>query len=119
MELITTRLALEDKMDLLMCVPPVSLRRSAADPGSGSSQPRTCCSAHMLHQLMQAPGRAVFSCRHFTTLWALLPIVAVSFRADMDSHAASGSRAGHAVVGHKSDCSAAQGAGNSVAALLS
>ena len=33
LELIMTRLALEDKMDLLMRVPPVSLRRSAAELG--------------------------------------------------------------------------------------
>ncbi len=71
------------------------------------------------YQLMQVPRHFGIACWFAITLWTLLPVVAIPVRADMDSHVASGSRAGYALVGHQPFCSAAQGVCNAVAALLS
>ena len=64
--------------------------------------------------VMQVARHAGIARGNFAAVWTFLLVMAVPLRAHMDSHVASCSRAGHAVVGYKPDRSAAQGVSASV-----
>ena len=103
-----------------MCVRPLGLFRLGINALQEAQfqlcRRRVLPFSHKQH-LMQVLGYAGLACRHPAAVRALLPVMAVSLRENMDSHVAGGSGAGHAVVGIQPFRSAAEGVGSHIAAL--